>query len=380
MKHIFIVGSRGYHVNYGGWETFTDNLVDKYNDKNTIFHVGMITDDINMKSTKISSNLFVDYIYIKNKGSIKMFLYAIKSFNFYLKYIENNNIDNAYIYVLGLKLFNYLAIKKRIINKLNIKVFVNPDGLEWMRSKWSYPVKKFFLLSERFMLNNCDKIICDALGIQEYVCRKYPKLSSKTEVIAYGYNDVDVKGIDEQEVLNAYNLKKDDYLLMVGRCVPENNYEMVINGYMKSTTSKKLVIISNLSSSNYYNDLLQKTGCESNSNIIFIDGVYDKQKLSIIRKNAYSYIHGHSVGGTNPSLIEALALTDINILYDVCFNRDVGADACLYFDDEKSLTKILNDSKTLNKNRSIMSKTAKQIVQNNYTWKIIIDKYKKIFK
>ncbi len=380
MKHIFVVGSRGYHVNYGGWETFTDNLVDKYDDKNTVFHVGMITDDINMKSTKISDNLFVDPIYIKNKGSIKMFLYTIKSFNFYLKYIKDNKIENAYIYVLGLKLFNYLSVKKRAIKKLNVKVFINPDGLEWMRSKWSYPVKKFFLLSEKFMLNNCDKIICDALGIQEYINKKYPKLSSKTEVIAYGFDEVNIEGIDETKVLESYGLKKDDYLLMVGRCVPENNYEMVINAYMRSVTDKKLVIISNLSSSNYFNELVLKTNCKSNPNIVFIDGVYDKQKLSIIRKNAYLYIHGHSVGGTNPSLIEALALTDLNVLYDVCFNHDVGLDSCLYFKDENSLTKVLDDKEKLDHDKAKLGKKAKKIIKDGYTWKIIIDKYKRVFK
>ena len=380
MKHIFIVGSRGYHVNYGGWETFTDNLVDKYNDKKTVFHVAMITDDSNFKSFKVNNNLYIDPIYIKSKGSIKMFLYAIKSFDFYLNYIKENDINNSFIYVLGLKLFNYLGIKKRKIKKLNIKVFVNPDGLEWMRSKWSYPVKKFFLLSERFMLNNCDKIICDALGIKKYVDKKYPKLSSKTEVIAYGFDDINVDNLNEKKVLKEYGLMKDDYLLMVGRCVPENNYEMVIKAFMKSEIDKKLVIISNISSSNYYNELIIKTGLNMDSRIMVIDGVYDKKKLSIIRKNAYLYIHGHSVGGTNPSLIESLALTDLNILYDVCFNHDVGMDSCLYFNDEQSLIKLLNNKKKLDESKSKLGLKAKEIVHNNFTWKIIIDMYKKVFK
>ena len=114
--------------------------------------------------------------------------------------------------------------------------------------------------------------------------------------------------------------------------------------------------------------------------IKFIDGIYDEKKLACIRKNAYLYIHGHSVGGTNPSLLEALSLTDLNILYDVCFNHDVGKDSCLYFKDTGSLTKLLNNKELLDKNKSVLGKKAKNIIKNNYTWEIIVNKYKSIFK
>ncbi|MBR3362473.1 MAG: DUF1972 domain-containing protein [Bacilli bacterium] len=379
MKHVFIVGSRGYHVNYGGWETFTSNLVDHYDD-GTIFHVGMITDDKELKSTQPSSNVYVDPIYVKENGSIKMFIYSVKSFKFYLKYIEDNNISNAYIYVLGLKLFNYLGLLKRKIRKLGVKVIVNPDGLEWMRSKWSFPIKKFFLISERLMLKNADTIICDGLGIKKYVDEKYHNLSKRTKYIAYGFDDIDISKVDYKKVLSEFNLKKNDYLLMVGRCVPENNYEMVIKGFMNSNINKKLVIITNLSSSNYYSELKNKTCFDQDDRIIFIDGVYDKEKLCIIRKYAYLYIHGHSVGGTNPSLIEALSLTDLNVLYDVCFNKDIGLDTCLYFDSSESLTSLFNNKKSLDNSKKELGPLAKKRVYDNFTWKIIVDKYKDIFR
>lgn len=379
MKHVFIVGSRGYHFNYGGWETFTSNLIDNYDD-NTVFHVGMITDDVSLNSYEPSSNVIVDPIYVKNTGSIKMFIYSVKSFKYYLNYIEENNISNAYIYVLGLKLFNYLGLMKRKIKKLGIKIIVNPDGLEWMRSKWSFPIKKFFLISERLMLKNADTIICDGLGIKNYVDKKYPKLSNKTEYIAYGFDDVDISKTSYKKVLKEYDLKENDYILMVGRCVPENNYEMVIKSFMKSNIKKKLVIITNLSSSNYYEELKKNTCFNKDDRIVFIDGVYDKEKLCVIRKYAYLYIHGHSVGGTNPSLIEALSLTDLNILYDVCFNKDIGLDTCLYFDSSESLTKLLNNKKMLDNCKKKLGPLAKKRVYDNFTWKIIVDKYKKIFR
>ena len=379
MKNVFIIGSRGYHYNYGGWETFVSNLVDNYNDNNTMFYISEYTEDKNKKIRKINDNVIVFPIYVSNYKSATMFIYTIKSFKYFINYIKMNNISNSYMYILGLKLFNYLAIYKNKLRKLNITTIVNPDGLEHERSKWSYPVKRFFLLSEKLMLNNCDMIICDALGIQKYVINKYPKLIDKAIYIAYGSDKYDFSNINEEKILKEYHLKKDDYCLMVGRCVPENNYELVINDFMNSGIDKKLVIITNLSSSNYYQELVNKTNCLSDERIIFIDGVYDKNKLAVIRKNAYLYIHGHSVGGTNPSLIEALSLTDLNILYDVCFNKDVGKDSCLYFKNTGDLVKLLNNKNIIN-DRDKLGMKAKKIINDNFTWDIIVNKYKRVFK
>ncbi len=378
MKHVFIIGARGYHAKYGGWETFVSNLVDYYDDKRTVFHISMYTDNKLLKEEKIGDNIIVNPVYVGVKGSAKMFLYTVKAFKYYIKYVEEKNIDNPYFYILGLKLFNYLKLKRRKIKKLGINIIVNPDGLEWMRSKWSYPIKKFFLMSEKLMLNYSDQIVCDSLGIEEYVLKKYPNLKGKTTYIAYGYEEVDLKKVNQNKIMNEYNIKKNDYLLIVGRCVPENNYELIIGDFMKSKINKNLVIISNLSSTDYSKKL--KEIAEGDKRIIFIDGVYDKEKLAIIRKNAFAYIHGHSVGGTNPSLIESLSLTDLNILYDVCFNRYAGEDSCLYFKEEGSLTELLDDEKELENQKKLLGPKAKKRVKENFTWKIITDKYKKIFK
>jgi len=379
MKNVFIIGARGYHEKYGGWETFVSNLIDNYNDKNTKFYVSKIT---NKKEEKviINDNLIIDPIFIKQQGSISMFLYAIKSLNSVIKYIKENNIENAYIYILGLKLLNYLNIRRKTLKKLGATIIVNPDGLEWKRSKWGFVAKKFFLISEKLMLKASDLIICDSLGIKDYVDETYPKLKNKTTYIAYGSNTYDFNKIDEDKILKEYKLKNNNYCLMVGRCVPENNYELVIREFMNSTIEKDLLIISNLDSSNYFNEIKEKTNCLSDKRIKFINGVYDQEKLAVIRKNAYLYIHGHSVGGTNPSLIEALSLTDLNLLYDVNFNKYAGKDSCLYFKEENSLTNLLNNFKLLDNVKEEKGIIAKQIVEKNFTWDIIVNKYKEIFK
>lgn len=379
-KHVFIIGSRGYKANYGGWETFVSKLVDNYTDKDTVFHISKLSDNGKEEEIKINDNLIINSFVVNKNGGLKMLLCTIKAFKFYLKYICEKNIFNSYIYILGLKL-GYLLCKdknKKIIKKYYITILVNPDGLEYKRSKWGYFVKKFFLLSEKWMLNNCDIIVCDAKGIKEYVDDKYPILKNKTTYIAYGTDKVDLSNKNENDVLNEYDLVKDSYILMVGRFVPENNYELVIKGFMNSKLNKNLVIVSNLDASNYYNVILKKTKCESDKRIVFINGIYDEVKLSIIRKNAFAYIHGHSVGGTNPSLLEALNLTNLNILYDINFNKDVGKSSCLYFKNSDNLTKLLDN---INKyDRKKLGIECKEIIKQNFTWDIIVNKYKKIFK
>ena len=113
--------------------------------------------------------------------------------------------------------------------------------------------------------------------------------------------------------------------------MPENNYETMIAEFMKSTTSKKLVIITNIEKNKFYERLKQKTEFYKDERIKFVGTVYNKDLLKEIRKNAYGYLHGHEVGGTNPSLLEALATTNLNLLLDVGFNREVAMDGALYF-------------------------------------------------
>lgn len=379
MKHIFILGARGYRAKYGGWETFVTNLVDHYDDPDTTLYVGELTKDPSKDKVleKIKDNVYVYYFYVKNSGKAQMFYFTIRSYLQTLKYIQENSLHGAFIYVLGLKLGPLLALYKGKRKKFDIKVYLNPDGLEHLRSKWNKVIQWCFLLSEWSMIRNCDLVICDGLGIQKYVQNKYPKV--KTTYIAYGTNHFDFSDVDEVSVLNEYALRKDEYCLMVGRCVPENNYELVIQAFMKSSIDKQLVIISNLNSSNYYQELVEKTGCLKDARIHFINGVYDQTKLAVIRKNAFLYIHGHSVGGTNPSLVEALLLTDLNVLYNICFNADIGLDTALYFKTEEELVALLNNKEYLEEKQKELGSKAKARIEANFTWEKIVQQYKEIF-
>ncbi len=379
MKNIFIIGSQGYNKNYGGWETFVKNLCDFYDKSKATIYVSELTFNKEDKNY-IKNDINCLPVYTKKMGNATMFINALLSFRYVKKYIKKNNVENAIIYILGLRLGPVLGLSRLYLKRHNIKAYVNPDGLEWKRSKWNKFIKMCFKYSERTMINNCDGIICDSKGIKTYLEEEYPKNKVQKTFIAYGTKIVNLDNVDEKSILKEYAFKKNNYYLVVGRCVPENNFELIIKDFMKSKSNKQLVIISNIEGCKYYDDLRAITNCDSDSRIRILPGIYDEIKLSVIRKNAFAYIHGHSVGGTNPSLLEALSLTDLNILYDVNFNHQVGLNSCLYFYKEKSLMKILNNDKYLNSIKKEKGKLAKKRIEDEYTWKYIVNKYEKVFK
>ena len=176
-------------------------------------------------------------------------------------------------------------------------------------------------------------------------------------------------------------MKPNNYFLIVGRFVPENNYETMIREFMASDIDKDLVIITNVEHNKFYDQLKEKTHFNADKRIKFVGTVYDKDLLKYIRENAYGYIHGHSVGGTNPSLLEALADTKLNLLYGVGFNKEVGEDGALYWSKTPSFLKNLLEraDKLSQKQINNLGKKAQQRVIDEYSWKKIVDKYEEKF-
>ena len=171
------------------------------------------------------------------------------------------------------------------------------------------------------------------------------------------------------------------HILIVGRFVPENNYELIIKEFMKTDTKKDLVIVCNVEENKFYKKLLKTTEFNEDKRIKFVGSVYDQDVLRRLRKNASAYIHGHSAGGTNPSLLEALSITDVNILYNACYNEEVGEDSCLYFsNEENSLVNVIDKvEKFKSKDRNYYGEKARKRIEDEYTWDIVVKKYKKFF-
>ena len=167
----------------------------------------------------------------------------------------------------------------------------------------------------------------------------------------------------------------------MGRFVPENNYETMIKEFIKSKTNKKLVIITNVEKNKFYEELKEKTKFDNDERIKFVGTVYDTPLLKQIRENAYGYIHGHEVGGTNPSLLEALATTKLNLLLDVGFNKEVAKQGAMYWNKEEgNLSNLINSLENISdEEKEKYGTMAKRRIEEEYNWNKIVIEYEKIF-
>ena len=323
------------------------------------------------------------YIKVPDIGPARAVYYDLMALKRCIKYIKENNIENGVIYILACRIGPFIGHYKKELKKLGIKLYVNPDGHEWKRAKWNALIKKYWKFSEKLMVKHADILICDSINIENYIKKTYKKYNPNTTFIAYG-SDITKSNLDDndrelQTWYNNNNIRAKEYYLVVGRFVPENNYETMITEFMKSNTDKDFVLITNVSQCKFYNALKEKTHFDQDKRIKFVGTVYNQNLLKKIRENAYAYIHGHEVGGTNPSLLEALASTNLNLLLDVGFNKEVAEDAAMYWNkEEKNLAELIDRLDDIsNEEMEKYSKEAKDRIKNEYSWSKIIEKYEK---
>ena len=243
------------------------------------------------------------------------------------------------------------------------------------------------------MVKWSDLVVCDSINIEKYIHKEYDgkgimgrngNRNPKTTYIAYGAETRKSKLADDDEKLLAWyeskGLKAHSYYLVVGRFVPENNYETMIQEFMKSNSSRDFALITNVNDK-FLAELEKKLDFRTDGRIKFVGTVYDQELLKKIRENAYAYLHGHEVGGTNPSLLEALGSTELNLLLDVGFNREVGQDVALYWSKrDGSLSGLIDkvDGKD-SQQRSEYGLRAKERIKSAYSWEYITRRYADVF-
>lgn len=378
MKNVFIIGSKGIPANYGGFETFVDELVSRQQNKNIKYHVACLSDNDN-ETEYHGAHCF--NVKVPNIGPAKAVYYDLAALKYCVKYIKDNNINDAIVYILACRIGPFVSKYVKQLHKLNCKVYVNPDGHEWKRAKWNYFIRKYWKLSEKLMVKHADLLICDSKNIEKYIQEDYKQYSPKTTFIAYGADtSKSTLRDDDEKLLNWYKEKgvqAKEYYLVVGRFVPENNYETMIKEFMKSNTKKDFVLITNVEQNKFYETLKNETHFNQDKRIKFVGTVYDQQLLKKIRENAYGYLHGHEVGGTNPSLLEALATTDLNLLLDVGFNKEVGEGGAVYWNkQEGNLSTLINRLENIRSDQlKELSTKAKQRIDSEYSWNYIVRKY-----
>ena len=395
MQHVFLVGAKSLGA-YGGYETFINKLTEyhqsnpdiKYNVAVKANGQGASVPDgvevVNGRYTYHNADCF--QIKIPEKfGPAQAIYYDCAALKKSIEIIKDEGIEHPIVYIMACRIGPFMKNFYKEIHKLGGVVYLNPDGHEWMRAKWSAPVRKYWKISEQMMVKWSDLDICDSINIEKYIHEEYDGKgiggrNPKTTFIAYGADLTLSKLADDDVKLVSWykekGLKKKEYYLVVGRFVPENSFEVMIREFMKSKTDKDFALITNVNDK-FLNELEEKLYFKSDKRIKFVGTVYDQELLKKIRENAYAYFHGHTVGGTNPSLIEALGSTDLNLLVDVGFNKEVAEECALYWSRKPgSLANLIDkaDRMSLGEIKKLGAKAKKRVAEE-YTWEKICRKY-----
>ena len=359
IKKIGIAGTRGIPAVYGGFETFAEELSIRLAKNN--YKVTVYCD----KGTYLQRDFHgVKLSFMPLRKSSNQVLYFFLSLYRGLK--EN---DILIVTSTGASYFYWINFffKKIIIT--------NSDGIESLRAKWSFFTKLYLYHSQYFASKWSDIIVTDSKGIENYWVLNYPK-SVRLMTIEYGAPIVN-NIVSAEEKVKSLGLKSNDYYLVVARLEPENNIKMMVSGFLKSGSQKKMVIIGSISNE-YYNKVLKKLQSER---VIFLDAIYEKELLQAARLHAFAYLHGHSVGGTNPSLLEAMGCGNICICHDNIFNREVTNLKQLYFANDQELSVIINKIETLSSLQlQEYQGNARARVQNYYSWDRIAEDYVRLFQ
>lgn len=398
VQHIFVVGAKSLGA-YGGYETFVYKLTQYHQGETGLkYHVACkangegamqeanLTDAQMLAPGEFSlHNARCFQIPVPQIGPAQAIYYDVAALKRCCDYIQANAIPHPIVYILACRIGPFARWFARKIHKLGGRVFLNPDGHEWLRAKWSKPVRLYWKKSEEMMVANSDLVICDSINIEKYIHESYDRrYRPNTTYIAYGA-DLSPSNLaeDARPLLDWYGktgLAPRSYYLVVGRFVPENSYEVMIREFMASHSPRDLAIITN-ENEKFLEELEEKLHFRQDPRIKFVGTVYDQELLKKIRENAYGYLHGHTVGGTNPSLIEALGTTELNLLVDVGFNREVALDCALYWSREPGdLAKLIDRADTLTPEEiRELGRRGKTRVAEAYSWEFIARRYREVF-
>ncbi|UII34295.1 DUF1972 domain-containing protein [Fulvivirga ulvae] len=358
-KRIAVIGTAGIPAKYGGFETLAEWLVKSLNQK---FDFTVYCSSFHYKQKpKYFHNTKLVYLPVNPNGKSSI-LYDS------LCLIHCLNKSDV-ILILGVSGAFLIPIIRIFSSK---KIIVNIDGLEWRRNKWGKLAKIYLKLQEQLAVKYSHKIVADNLGIQKYVSSKYGR---KSNLITYGGSHAEGHSLTIK-TCNKYGIKQKKYAFSVCRIEPENNIHIILEAFSK-VTSYKLLIVGNWNSSSYGEALKEKyKNCD---NILTIDPIYDQHDLNELRSNCCIYVHGHSAGGTNPSLVEAMWLGLPILAWNVNYNRFTTQNKALYFNSTDKLISLLQSLKT-QAELDLIGKNLQLLAYQEYSWEKIARLYSELLK
>lgn len=356
---IAILGTRGIPNHYGGFEQFAEffsvYLVEKghevycYNSHNHKFQ------EKTFHGVNITHQHDPEYKY----GTFGQFIYD------YNCIMDSRKRDFDIILQLGYtsnSIWFFLLPKKPII-------ITNMDGLEWKRTKYSKPVQQFLKFAERLAAISSDYLVSDSIGIEKFLKKKYKKEST---YIAYGAYPFDSPN---ENFLKEYNVEKQNFNMIMARFEPENNLDMVLEGVAQSNDKTPILVIGKHETK--YGEYL-KNKFKSFDNIRFLGGIYNLEHLNNLRYFSKLYFHGHSVGGTNPSLLEAMASQALVIAHNNDFNKGILKENGIYFSNPSEVKNILESVKKIDNLQKVQNNY--QAIIKDFNWEKINGQYLQLFE
>lgn len=358
MKKIAIIGTNGLPGRYGGWDQLLNHLTLSLSSD---YEVIVYTSSYNaVKGLKEYNGAKLKIIPLKANGFQSILYDGLSMFHAALYYDT--------LLVLGTSGCIFLPI----IKLFRKKIILNPDGAEWKRGKWNTFVKSFLKKSEEIGIKFSDVVVADNKIIQEYISKQYAKDS---HLIAYGGDNAKYVALRE-ETKTKYGIEEQNYAFKVCRIEPENNIDLILEAF--KDLELKLILIGNWNFSPYGIQVRNKYA--GYKNLVLLDPIYHQQTLDELRGNCGIYVHGHSVGGTNPSLVEAMSLGLCCIVFDVDYNVETTENKAIYFKNSADLKMAVGNF--LSKNMAIdkLKEDMKEIARRRYTWKEIVNQYELIIK
>ncbi len=355
---LAIVGSVRVPSKYGRFETLAHQLVLKLNEKLNITVYNSAKHYTKEERIKTWNGARIKYMPFRPKG-IQRVMYDVVC-------MLHAILFSRTLLILGVSGCLFLPFLKLIPNR---KVIVNIDGLDWSRKKWGKFAKKILLVSEYFAVRFADEIIADNAAIQKYVKDRY---GINARLIEYGGDHAEANAVSLTS-LKQFPILEQDYAFTVCRIEPENNVQMILEAFSKSV-ELPLVIVGNWDNSSYGQQL--KRQYSNYENIHLYDSIFEQETLNALRSNAKLYVHGHSEGGTNPSLVEAMSLGLPILSYDVVYNRITTENEAIYFNKVEEIMTAIKYTGYLPLGR--IGLNMQRIADRRYSWDLIADKYKSI--
>ncbi len=359
---IAIIGSRGYPYVYSGYETFVSEVAPLLRAKGIEVHV-YNHKQLFSKRPGTVNDIKIHYIPCIQTKSLSQW--------------SNSFLSTLHALFCGYDVILYVNSANGIFGPLTWlfrqKTAINVDGLEWLRPKWKGMGAKVFYFSSKMATKWMDVIITDAEAMRSIYLKEF---KTDSTVIAYGAN---IRYSSNAELIKKWDLEVNDYYLIVGRLIPDNNADVIVKEFIKSKTIKKLVVVGDVPYKDSYAEEIKNT---KDKRLVFTGYVKDQAELAELYHHCFAYFHGHEFGGTNPTLLKALAYGCGIMALDTVFNREVLADGkygIFFSKDKMYLANLIDEVEKDADTFTNFKKISRNRISENYTWDKIANQYSELF-